>query len=216
MTGLLRDSIRRIPLTVDVYELVVSHRHQRPTAGKVQRLLASGHPIKIDLGGADAGHGGWSTIDVTDTCDLYWDLRRGIPFPDASVDAVYSSHFFEHLSFDQGQEMLRECMRVLRPGGSFSICVPNARIYLEAYLGLRDVPESFFQWAPAYHRTTAIDAANYVAYMAGEHKYMFDEENLLYLLRSAGFTNVRPRPMDPALDRPERDFESIYAEAVKP
>jgi hypothetical protein len=51
--------------------------------------------------------------------------------------------------------------------------------------------------------------------MAGEHKYMFDEENLVFILKSKGFRNVRLREFDPSLDMPERDIESIYAEAEK-
>ena len=51
--------------------------------------------------------------------------------------------------------------------------------------------------------------------MSGEHKYMFDQENLLHLLRSAGLTDVSERPFDPTCDRAERDFESLYAKGTK-
>jgi hypothetical protein len=44
---------------------------------------------------------------------------------------------------------------------------------------------------------------------------MFDEENLLFILESQGFKNVRLRQFDPAIDLKEREFESIYAEAEK-
>jgi hypothetical protein len=44
---------------------------------------------------------------------------------------------------------------------------------------------------------------------------MFDVENLLFILKSKGFRNVRLRPLDPSLDIKERDLESIYAEAEK-
>src|SRR5581483_2634355 len=153
---------------------------------------------------------------VTRSCDLYWDLRRGIPFPDARVSRIYSSHFFEHLSFRETQQFLDECRRVLAPGGRFSVCVPNARIYLEAYVkGTPLEGPEFFGYQPAYNRTTRIDYVNYTAYMAGEHKYMFDEDNLLFILSSKGFRNVRLRSFDPSLDLPERHFESIYAEAEK-
>jgi hypothetical protein len=47
--------------------------------------------------------------------------------------------------------------------------------------------------------------------MDGEHKYMFDEENILYILES----NVQLRPFDPSLDMKEREYESIYAEAER-
>ena len=54
-----------------------------------------------------------------------------------------------------------------------------------------------------------------MAYMDGHHKYMFDEENLIHILKSKGFKNVHQRRFDPEIDRKERDFESIYAEATK-
>ncbi len=149
-------------------------------------------------------------------CDLYWDLRYGIPFADGSVDNVYSSHLFEHLPYPDGQKLLAEAMRVLKPGGSFSIVVPNARLYVEHYLGQRDLPDDFFGWEPAFNGTTRIDALNYIAYMAGEHKYLFDQENLLHILSAAGFDRVAPREFDAETDLAERDYESLYAIGFKP
>lgn len=212
----IRERVRTgIPFSTDIYEFVVSARKMRPTTKKVQAILSSGRPIMLDMGGADAGKNGWTTLDITETCDLYWDLRKGIPFPDESVDAIYSSHLFEHLTFHQGQAVLAESIRVLKPGGTFSICVPNARIYIEGYLGLREIPQGYFGWKPAFNATTAIDAVNYVAYMDGEHKYLFDIDNLLHLLNQAGLVSVRERSIDLVVDRPERDYESIYAIGTK-
>jgi len=204
---------RAVPFAVP---LASALRHLR-SARKVRRLLKERREICIELGAGDKrGQGPWVTIDVTRSCDLYWDLRRGIPFPDARVSRIYSSHFFEHLSFRETQQFLDECRRVLAPGGRFSVCVPNARIYLEAYVkGTPLEGPEFFGYQPAYNRTTRIDYVNYTAYMAGEHKYMFDEDNLLFILSSKGFRNVRLRSFDPSLDLPERHFESIYAEAEK-
>jgi hypothetical protein len=51
--------------------------------------------------------------------------------------------------------------------------------------------------------------------MDGHHNYMFDEENLIYILKSKGMRNVRVREFNPSLDLKVRDFESIYAEAEK-
>ncbi len=213
----LREEIRsKLPFSVEVFEYIVSSRKMRPTSKRVKALLANENPINLDIGGADKGKNGWTTLDVTDQSDLYWDLRKGIPFPDASVDAIYSSHLLEHLTYRQGQSVLAESMRVLKRGGTFSICVPNARIYIEGYLGIKEVPDEFYGWRPAFNGTTAIDAVNYVAYMNGEHKYLFDMENLLHLLNAAGLTRVKERAFDPTVDRPERDYESIYAIGTKP
>ena len=173
--------------------------------------------IYLEVGAGDKKvENGWVTIDVTKNCDIYWDLRKGLPFPDQSISKIYSSHFFEHLSFKEGQKFLDDCLRVLVPGGTFSICVPNARIYIEAYLKSDSLDKNyFFGCKPAYNNTTKIDYVNYTAYMDGHHKYMFDEENLIYILKSKGFRNAHLREFDPNLDLKNRDFESIYAEAEK-
>lgn len=213
----IRERVRTaVPFSTDVYEFATSKWKMRPTKSHVKSLLDSNKKIKLDLGGADPGHNGWLSIDMTDHCDLYWDLRLGIPFPNSSVDHIYSSHLFEHLTYKEGQVLLKESLRVLKSGGTFSICVPNARIYIEGYLGIRDVPAEYFGWKEAFNETTSIDAINYVAYMDGEHKYMFDIENLLHILTLAGFTDVTERSIDPLLDRPERDYESLYAIGTKP
>lgn len=204
---------KRLPFTVPAAAAV---RHEL-SKRKIRRLLRERRDICLELGAGDrAGAGEWLTIDMTRSCDIYWDLRRGIPFPDESIKCIYSSHFFEHLSFNQAQAFLDECRRALVADGRFSICVPNARIYIDAYAnGDRLDSKVFFGYQPGYNHTTRIDYINYIAYMGGEHQYMFDEENLLFVLEAKGFKNVRLREFDPNLDLQERVFESIYAEARK-
>ena len=60
-----------------------------------------------------------------------------------------------------------------------------------------------------------LDQVNYMAYMDGHHKYLFDEENLIKTLLTAGFRSAELRNFDSNLDIKERDFESIYALARK-
>jgi predicted SAM-dependent methyltransferase len=177
--------------------------------------LQENNEICVEVGAGDKkGQNGWITIDITPNCDIFWDLRKGLPFPDGSVTKIYSSHFFEHLSFKESQEFLADCRRAMIPGGRFLICVPNARIYLEAYVSGKDLePSTYLVYEPAHNHTTRIDYVNYTAYMNGEHKYMFDEENLIYILEMSGFKNAHLRQFDPLIDMHERDYESIYAEA---
>ncbi len=47
--------------------------------------------------------------------------------------------------------------------------------------------------------------------MDGEHKYMFDEENLVHILKQRGFQNVRLRKFDVNTDLLSRDLNSVYA-----
>ena len=51
--------------------------------------------------------------------------------------------------------------------------------------------------------------------MGGEHKYMFDSENLINILKICGFNSAETRAFGHQLDLPGRDFESIYATAKK-
>ena len=182
---------------------------------KVKQFINARKEIFVELGAGDKkGKDGWITIDWTKNCDIFWDLRKGIPFPNESVSGIYSSHFFEHLTFKEGQVFLDECLRVLKPGGAFSICVPDARKYIEGYLK-NEIESKFLGYKPAYNCTTKIDYINYIAYMDGHHKYMFDEENLVHLLQAKGMKNAQLRGFDQALDLKSREYESIYAIAEK-
>ena len=55
----------------------------------------------------------------------------------------------------------------------------------------------------------------HIAYMAGQHNYMFDEENLVNILQKVGFKGVKIRKFDSQIDNKERDYESIYAICYK-
>ncbi len=201
-------------------------RRLRGTQRAVRRMVAGGEKLRVEVGGgARKGENGWLILDMSPGCDFYWDLRRRLPFPDGSVEKIYSSHFLEHLTFRQGQQHLKECLRVLEPGGTISVCVPSARPYLEAYCSGKPLDyQTWIKHEPAWNDTSAIDVVNYIAYMDevnfivlkhAAHQYMFDEANLVKVLDKAGFKNTRLREFDASLDFEWRDYESIYAVAEK-
>jgi hypothetical protein len=66
------------------------------------------------------------------------DLSRGIPYPGNSADAVYHSHFLEHLDRDAAHAFLVEVMRVLKPGGIQRIVVPDMEVNCRSYLAHLD------------------------------------------------------------------------------
>jgi len=183
----------------------------------IDALLASSSPIKLELGaGENRGIAGWTYADANENCDLTLDLTGHLPFPDNSVDMIYSSHLLEHFVHSDLIHFLKECLRVLTPGGVFSTAVPNARIYLDAYQTPKGFdPDIFCRYRPAYHYNSRIDYVNYIAYMDGKHRYMFDEENLVVILAKSGFRNVRLRDFDETLDMEVRDFQTIYAYGIK-
>lgn len=183
----------------------------------INSLSTSSSPIKLEIGsGPKAGSAGWVTLDNYKECDLTWDLCQGLPFEDSSVLIIYASHVLEHFYFEDLVKLLAECRRCLVEGGELSVVVPNARLYIEAYCNNSDFPSDELIWLPGMPRTnSAIDKLNYIAYMGGHHKYMFDEQALLNILVNCHFQDSCIREYDSSLDLPERRFESIYAKALK-
>ncbi len=183
---------------------------------KVKTLLRSQSITKVEIGsGPRKGKDGWTTVDMSLQSDLYWDLRRKLPFPSNSISTIYSSHVLEHFQYRDLTRLLSDCYRVLKQGGEFVVCVPNAGIYLKGYLNASAFDKNHMGYAQAIYSNLKIDIVNYIAYLDGEHRHMFDEENLLHLLRKVGFSSSRLREFDPNLDLLERKHESIYAEAEK-
>ena len=77
-------------------------------------------------------------IDIKDCGqDIVWDVRGGIPFPDNSVDIVYSSHFVEHLDDEEGMDFFREVYRVLKSEGETEHVLPHATDPTAFYFGHR-------------------------------------------------------------------------------
>lgn len=182
----------------------------------INNLLKGSDPIKLELGAGGRSMDGWISVDMNDNCALNLDLAAPIPFPDNSVNMIYSSHVLEHFNYTELIKLLEQCQRILKPGGTFSASVPNARIYLNAYHNPEDFnPEIYCRHKQAYNYNSKIDYVNYMAYMDGHHKYMFDEENIIVILNKAGFKNVRLRDFNKALDLEVRDFQSIYVQAEK-
>lgn len=110
----------------------------------------------LNFGCGTAVHPDWVNLDSSTDLPgvIRHDLRRGLPFPDESFDAVYGSHVLEHLEPDAAMQLLRECHRVLRPGGIVRIVVPDleaiARRYLETMTAAAggDVHAAFrYDWA---------------------------------------------------------------------
>lgn len=69
------------------------------------------------------------------------DCRKKLPFENNSVDFLYTSHFVEHLKRYEAVDFLKDCFRILKPGGVLRICVPDMEEISKKYLS-KDI--SFF------------------------------------------------------------------------
>lgn len=82
--------------------------------------------LKIDLGCGKTTPEGWEGIDSLDFGQKHvLDLRKGLPFEDSSVDEARSSHFVEHLTWDERIAFFNELYRVMKPGATALIITPH-------------------------------------------------------------------------------------------
>lgn len=169
------------------------------------------------------------------------DVRNPLPFPADSAEVVYSSHLLEHLYFEEAGELVRECFRVLAPGGVLRIVVPDLRAIIREYLGdgrIGGPSAESDALRPADRlnhrllmRPPAPPKANclYRVYTAWkdfhQHKWMYDADSLKALFESSGFTAVQEMSLHQSritdienVEQPSRiaNGEGICVEGVKP
>lgn len=190
-------------------------RLHRAALKRVHRYAGTG--IKLNVGCGRNRKDGWVNIDLSEEADLQLDLREPLPFPDNAASFIYSEHFFEHLEYPgQALNFLKESLRVLQPGGLFSVGVPDTEGPLRSYVHGDD---AYFQdvrqhWHPAWCNTR-MHNLNYHFRQRGQHKYAYDFETLAQILGEVGFVSVARRPFDPAMDDARRGPGTIYVDACK-
>lgn len=226
MKGAVASALRIVPGLEDfAREMLVFQRHLLART-KVNRLIAAHPELKIELGGGRIRKPGFINVDAfSPVADLKIDLRRDLPFPTNSVAQIHSEHVFEHFSYPAPlAKLLKECHRVLKPGAKMILSVPDAGKALRLYNAtsgefeesLKSGPGGSFWTTPKPNWCKSpIDYVNWLIYMGGQHRFMFDEKNLIRVLEDAGFM-ARLRDFDPAIDRLERRVYSLYATATKP
>src|SRR5437762_12486254 len=81
----------------------------------------------LNLGCGARFHPQWTNLDLTPSGQNVraYDCRQPLPFEDESFDVVYHSHLIEHLRREDVIRFLRECCRVLRPGGILRVAIPD-------------------------------------------------------------------------------------------
>jgi predicted SAM-dependent methyltransferase len=186
---------------------------------------------QIHLGCGPDERPGWLNIDYRYNAPLGYDpvknflnldLRAGLPLPDASAELIFSSHFFEHLRHEEATGLMRECRRVLKPGGVIRFQMPDYGKGFKAYVE-RDPTvlaeyvgrHGLLNHMPPYARQWG-DLISRAVYEFYEHKYVWDVENLGIALREAGFSQAFEVEPQPGLDnlRDLRAESSFYMQAV--
>jgi predicted SAM-dependent methyltransferase len=172
--------------------------------------------LKLHLGCGPIKLPGWVNIDIDSReADLNMDLRAALPFANGQVDFIFSEHFIEHITRDEGLVLLRECRRVLSDNGTIRISTPDLHYMTERYLA-KDITA----WHGLWHPLTPCQMMNEGMRSWG-HQFVYDWPELQDLLASAGFHRIIQAPYRSS-EKPvlcyleQRPFHNeIIAEAVK-
>ncbi len=129
---------------------VRSARKKSRDLATITRYLAN-HEIRcLQIGSGRHALPGWLNSDVgsgsTDVVEL--DATKRFPLDDATFDFVYSEHMIEHVPYADGSTMLRECCRILKPGGTLRITTPDVQ-FLAGLLGadLTSTQRAYIRWS---------------------------------------------------------------------
>jgi cephalosporin hydroxylase/predicted SAM-dependent methyltransferase len=101
-----------------------------------QRLAKAETLHLLNLGCGKRYHAAWLNMDYVPAhaSVMKHDLNEPLPLEDASCSVVYHSHVLEHLTQSGGKALLKECERVLAPGGTIRIAVPDLEGIVREYL----------------------------------------------------------------------------------
>lgn len=134
--------------------------------------------LLINLGSGQRPFGpGWTNVDCNPRWnpDVVVDGSSMPMFADASADMIVLHHVLEHFGCGEGLGMLRECYRILSPGGRLIVTVPDMRMLVKGWITSKISDQIYF---------TNVYGA-YMGEEADRHKWGFTWTSLEEQLREA-------------------------------
>jgi predicted SAM-dependent methyltransferase len=126
---------------------------------------------------------------------IHLDATRRFPFADGTFDYIFSEHMIEHVPYESGFFMLKECRRVLKPGGRVRIATPDFAFLMDLTRADRtDLQRAYISWTAKKYFPDAPDdnpmfvINNFVREWG--HTFIYDERTLGEAMTKAGLINV--------------------------
>jgi predicted SAM-dependent methyltransferase len=163
---------------------------------------------------------GWVNSDVEPApgVDAVADIRTGLPFPKDYFDYVVSIHALPELPYPDLDRALTELRRVLKPGGTLRLGLPDLEIALRA---LQTGDLDYFLIGDEIVRTLTGKMIVQLTWF-GRSRSLFTFEFIRELLERNGFHDCRrceyrhTASVHPGIvELDNRQLESMFVEAVK-
>ena len=166
--------------------------------GQIAAYLKTPGPKKLQIGTSNNVLEGWLNTDIEPRHQTvtYLDTTRRLPFDDGAFDYILAEHMIEHIEHSAAEFMLRECFRVLKPGGRLRVATPDLGVLLALRSPEKTLDqERYIDWcsqrfAPNAKECREVFVINN-AVRAWGHCFLYDAETLLSALRASGFHDVK-------------------------
>lgn len=177
--------------------------------------------VCINLGCGNNPIKGWLNFDSC-TIDgvLCWDLSRGIPLDDNSVDYVYSEYFIEHLTSHQGVVLFKEIYRVLKQGGVVRTAMPDLSYLIQKYQS-EDWRKQAWLEQEAYAQIKTPAQMLNTALRDWGHQWVYDADEAAHLSLQSGFGDFTVQEWgksyhEQLVHRETRQDSRLIFECIKP
>jgi len=214
MTGKLRRLAERLCIDEPLRDIVSAakliHRRTiwvaRRGFGRNDRKVIDAYLLNesapsLHLGAGNHELDGWlnSSLYPVSSKSIHIDATRPFPFADDMFRYAFSNHMIEHLSYAAGERMLRECFRVLEPGGVLRVSTPDFAFLLRIYANPADpLIDRYIDWQLDWinredPRAAPTKAAIFVCnnfVRDWGHLFIYDRAILLHAMAEAGFVDI--------------------------
>ncbi|MBD78443.1 MAG: methyltransferase type 11 [Crocinitomicaceae bacterium] len=126
------------------------------------------------------------------------DIIKGLPLEENSVDGLFCSHVLEHLSFDDYHTALENSYKVLKPGGTFRLIMPDLEFMVQSYmekkkLGNDEASTEFIRdtYMVEESRKRGLRAIAEQVLGNSRHLWLWDNSSTIASLEKVGFKDIR-------------------------
>lgn len=137
--------------------------------------------------------------------DLTFDICKGFPIPDGVIAEIFSAATLEHLRKHHVDHVLSEFWRILRPGGTLTICMPDMEKIARQIVDHGD-SDAIQQNLFGKFKSDETD-------LYDTHKWMCSEREMHAMLAALGFVDRQSVEVDPLLHDP---LYTMMVISVKP
>lgn len=157
----------------------------------------------------------WVNIDKIDygqgSAGFLADILHGLPLKDEFFDFVLMNHVLQTFTYNEHEDVLTEVKRVMKPGATLRILVPDFEKALDAYL------TAHWDYFPVSNKLEVTFDGKFARYLFwhGETRCAFTEMSLRDLLLRNGFTVRDELGKFGECELDSREEESLIMVAMK-